>query len=60
VAHSRCQPIGLEAKEAGLPGVAARSAVSEGEELAYFGNRRLRRGSIRQFDDWFWEPAPDA
>jgi hypothetical protein len=60
VPHSRCQPIGLEAKEAGLPGVAARSAVSEGEELAYFGNRRLRRGSIRQFDDWFWEPAPDA
>ena len=33
----RCQPIGLRAWEAGLPGVAARSATGPGEELAYFG-----------------------
>jgi hypothetical protein len=55
----RCQPIGLCAWEAGLPGVAARSAaVSGGEELAYFGRRRLRRGTSRAFEDWFWTDAP--
>jgi hypothetical protein len=54
----RCQPIGLRAWRAGLPGVAARSAaaVGEGEELAHFGRRRLRRGAARAFDEWFWEP----
>jgi hypothetical protein len=59
VPHRRCQPIGLRAWEAGVPGVAARSAaaVGGGEELAYFGRRRLRRGAIRRFDDWFWGPA---
>jgi RES domain-containing protein len=55
----RCQPIGLRAWEAGLPGVAARSAAaSSGEELAYFGRRRLRRGIRRAFHDWFWTDAP--
>ena len=69
----RCQPIGLRAWEAGLPGVAARSAAyarvpdgrsggatrfTVGEELAYFGRRKLRRGAVRPFEDWFWvEPA---
>lgn len=64
----RCQPIGLRAWEAGVPGVAARSAAyarrSRGatrstmaEELAYFGRRRLRRGAVRPFDEWFWEAA---
>jgi RES domain len=71
VPHGRCQPIGLRAWEAGLPGVAARSAASARvlrrrsrgatrfmwEELAYFGRRRLRRGAVRSFDRWFWEPA---
>jgi hypothetical protein len=68
----RCQPIGLRAWEAGLPGVAARSAAVDarvlrggsrgatrlmrGEELAYFGRRRLRRGAARAFDEWFWDP----
>jgi hypothetical protein len=55
----RCQPIGLRAWEAGLPGVAARSAAVDaggGEELAYFGGRRLRPGAARAFDEWFWEP----
>ena len=68
----RCQPIGLRAWEAGLPGVAARSAsyarvprgrdrgatrVVVGEELAYFGRRKLRRGAVRSFETWFW-PEP--
>jgi hypothetical protein len=57
IAHRRCQPIGLAAREAGLPGVAARSAVAHGEELAYFGRRRLRRGAVRPFEDWFWDSA---
>ena len=56
VPHRRCQPIGLRAFEAGLPGVAARSAWIAGEELAYFGKRRLRRGAIRLFEQWFWGP----
>ena len=54
----RCQPIGLQAWERGLPGVAARSARADGEELAYFGPRKLRRGAVRSFDDWFWTDAP--
>jgi hypothetical protein len=54
----RCQPIGLEAWEKGFPGVAARSARENGEELAYFGKRKLRRGAIREFTDWFWNGAP--
>jgi hypothetical protein len=55
----RCQPIGLRAWEGGLPGIAARSAATDGEELAYFGRRRLRRGAVRPFAEWFWE-APSA
>ena len=55
----RCQPIGLRAQEAGLPGVAARSAATAGgEELAYFGRRKLRRGAVRGFEDWFWTEPP--
>jgi hypothetical protein len=50
----RCQAVGLRAWEAGIPGVAARSAAGPGEELAYFGGRKLRRGAIRSFEDWFW------
>ena len=60
VPHRRCQPIGERAHERGLPGVAARSAAPNappgGEELAYFGPRRLRRGAVRAFETWFWEP----
>jgi RES domain-containing protein len=59
VPHRRCRPIGERAHERGLPGIAARSAAPSapdgGEELAYFGPRRLRRGSVRTFDQWFWE-----
>jgi RES domain len=57
IAWRRCQPIGLRAWEDGLPGVAARSAAGDGEELAYFGGRKLRRGAIRSFEQWFWGPA---
>jgi RES domain len=58
VPHSRCQPIGLRARDAGLPGIAARSAAArDGEELAYFRRRKLRRGAVRAFDEWFWQPA---
>jgi hypothetical protein len=53
----RCQPIGLQAWDRGLPGVAARSARAAGEELAYFGRRKLRRGAVRAFTDWFWGDA---
>ena len=57
VPHSRCQPIGLRAWEAVLSGIAARSAARQGEELAYFGRRKLRRGAVRSFDQWFWGDA---
>lgn len=57
ISWRRCQPIGLRAWEEGLPGVAARSARAHGEELAYFGRRRLRKGAVRSFEDWFWDSA---
>jgi hypothetical protein len=58
VPHGRCQPIGLRAWDAGLPGIAAWSAAArDGEELAYFGRRKLRRGAVRAFDQWFWQPS---
>jgi hypothetical protein len=60
VGWERCQPIGLAAFDAGLPGLACRSAATAravgAEELAWFqrGRRRLRRIRMRRFDDWFW------
>ena len=55
---TRCHPIGTDAHEAGLRGVAARSAAPgaprAGEELAHFGRRGLRRGRITPFEQWFW------
>jgi len=58
VPRRRCQAIGLEAWDRGLPGIAARSgaptAPADGEELAYFGRRRLRAASARGFEQWFW------
>jgi hypothetical protein len=54
----RCQPIGLRAWDAGMPGVATRSARARGEELAYFGRPKLRRGAVRPFDEWFWGEPP--
>jgi hypothetical protein len=57
VEHAECQPIGVEAKESGEPGIAARSAAglpSPGEELAYFGANALEEGERRAFAEWFW------
>jgi hypothetical protein len=71
VVHRRCQPIGLHAWDAGLPGIAARSAATAalrqsrgrdanaGEELAYFGRRKLRRGRVMDFERWFWKAPTD-
>src|SRR3954453_6873485 len=56
VPHRRCQPIGRAAGDAGLPGVAPRSARAEGEGLAYGGKRKLRRGVVRSFEVWFGPP----
>ena len=53
----------MRAWEAGLPGVAARSAAfREGEELAYFGRRKLRRlrTLARELEDDFLEPLDAA
>src|SRR5262245_19239583 len=58
ISWRRCQPIGLRAWDAGLPGVAARSAAGAGEELAYFERRKLRRGAVRAFENWFWTEPP--
>ena len=61
IPHSRCHPIGVAAHEAGMAGVAARSAApgapAGGEELAHFGRRGLRRGRSRPFEEWFWPEA---
>jgi len=58
VPHEVCRPVGQAAWDAGLPGVACRSAApaapSGGEELAWFA----RGGSlvpleVRRFTDWY-------
>ena len=60
VPHTRCQPIGTRAKEAGLRGVRARSARSPdgaGRELAWFpttARSLARRVRILAFVAWFW------
>lgn len=57
VPHAACQPVGATARAAGEPGIAARSAAttpSPGEELAYFGDRRLGVRKRRAFAEWFW------
>lgn len=60
ISWSRCQPVGVEAWEAGHPGIACRSAAPNAprgdEELAWFarGRRRLRAVSRRTFGGWFW------
>lgn len=58
VPHEICQPIGQAAWEAGLPGIACRSAApgapADGEELAWFARgRRLAPLAVRKFADWF-------
>jgi hypothetical protein len=58
VPHSVCQPIGQRAHEQGEHGIACRSAArtapSDGEELAYFGSKRLRSRSVEEFVEWYW------
>jgi hypothetical protein len=62
VDHTRCQPIGLEVKRAGLRGVRARSArapVGDLRELAWFpATRRSKAQKLRaqSFADWYWSP----
>jgi len=59
IPHAACRPIGVAAHDAGLPGVACRSAApgaaAEDEELACFGAVGERRR--RSFDDWYWSGA---
>lgn len=55
VPHDICQPIGQAAWDAGHVGIACRSAVAVGEELAWFQRSdRLRVNRRRTFDEWFW------
>ena len=61
VAHDRCQPIGVVAKERGLRGVRCRSAsapLGAGRESSP-GSRRLLRSRARlvarlPYSRWFW------
>ena len=64
VTHATCQPIGLQAHEDGLPGIACRSAAAgaapANEELAFFDRprRRPRLVSRTPFERWWWEARP--
>jgi RES domain-containing protein len=57
VPHGVCQPIGERLHEDGEPGIACKPCVQaapvDGEELAYFGRRRLRVNRTQQFADWY-------
>jgi hypothetical protein len=60
VPHETCQPIGSQAKAAGLRGVRCRSASTPwdgGRELAWFpaaARSRATQLSRLSFEDWFW------
>lgn len=60
VAHSRCQEIGRDVKQANLRGVRARSAQSRdgaGRELAWFpasARSRAQRVSLLRYENWYW------
>ena len=56
--HEVCQPVGQAAWEAGLPGIACRSAAPAaprgGEELAWFDRGEpLTPLEVRRFLDWY-------
>ena len=58
VPHAACQPVGQDAWDARLPGIACRSAAPaaplRGEELARFGRGEpLTPFDVRDFLDWF-------
>lgn len=60
VGHDRCQPVGVQAKAAGLCGVHCRSArapYGAGRELAWFpatARSRAHPDGVTPFGDWFW------
>jgi RES domain len=58
VPHSVCQPIGQRAWEEKKPGIACRSAArtapTDGEELAFFARRPLKADRTEAFADWYW------
>lgn len=58
VSWAACQPIGAQVYEAGLVGVACRSAAPGGvEELAWFpqpDSPAVSAGPVREFPDWYW------
>ncbi len=59
VTHAVCQPIGQAAYDAGLPGVASRSAApgatTSDEELAWFERGTgLTEAARWAFDEWYW------
>jgi hypothetical protein len=58
VPHESCRPVGQAVWDAGLPGIACRSAApaapAEGEELAWFERgSSLIPAEVRPFGDWF-------
>jgi len=58
VPHEACRPVGAGAWDAGLPGIACRSAAPAappgGEELARFDRGEpLEQLEVRRFSDWF-------
>jgi len=58
VPHEACQPVGQVARDAGLPGIACRSAAPAAprgaEELAWFvRGEQLTPLEVRRFLDWF-------
>jgi len=58
VSHEACQSVGQQAWDAGLPGIACRSAAPAappgGEELAWFvRGEQLTPLEVRRFLDWF-------
>jgi len=62
VPWATCQPIGAQVHEAGLDGIACRSAAPGGhEELAWFpqpGRPDVSAGTRREFPDWYWGTRP--
>jgi hypothetical protein len=59
IAHALCRLIGQRAWDASEPGIACRSAariaLADGEELAFFARRRrLRVDAVDSYADWYW------
>lgn len=58
VEHAVCQPLGQQARDAGEPGIACRSAATSappnGVEIAYFARRDRVYSRVEPFADWYW------